>query len=69
MSAANAAGVDQNRDTVDAMVEYDVNATVVATMAMSVTAASMSWSMALVAVRQWAEKEEAQYKERVVRVE
>ncbi|KEF51724.1 uncharacterized protein A1O9_12359 [Exophiala aquamarina CBS 119918] len=55
-----------NRDTVDAMVEYDVNAMVAATVAMSMTAASMAWSMALVAVRQWAEKKEMQYKESVV---
>jgi hypothetical protein len=59
MSAANVARVDQNQDTIDAMIEYDVNAMVVATMAMSVTAASMAWCMALVAVRHWAERKQA----------
>ena len=69
MSAANVARVDQNRDTIDAMIEYDVNAIVVATMAMSVTAASMAWCMALVAVRQWAEKKQGLHKEKVVGAE
>ncbi|OCT44497.1 integral membrane protein [Cladophialophora carrionii] len=58
-----------NRDTIDAMIEYDVNAMVVATMAMSVTAASMAWCMALVAVKRWAENKQALHRERIISVE
>jgi hypothetical protein len=43
-----------NSDTVDAMIRYKVNAMMVATMAMSTTAASMAWFMALFAMGQWA---------------
>jgi hypothetical protein len=45
-----------NSDTVDAMIRYKVNAMMVATMAMSTTAASMAWFMALFAVGQWARR-------------
>lgn len=51
------------------MIKYDINAIIVATMAMSVTAASMAWSMILVAVRQWAERREALYRDEVIGVE
>lgn len=63
--SANVALINQNSDTVDAMIAYDVNAVIVATMAMSVTTAFMAWCMTLVAVRQWAEKKQALDKETV----
>lgn len=51
------------------MIEYGMNAMVVATMALSVTAATMAWCMALAAVRQRAEKEETLQKERDLSIE
>lgn len=37
------------------MIAYKINAMIVATMAMSATAASMAWFMVLFAVRRWVE--------------
>lgn len=47
------------------MIEYNINAMVVATIALSATAAAMAWCMALAAVSKWAEKKGAPHKEEV----
>ncbi|EXJ78443.1 hypothetical protein A1O1_08843 [Capronia coronata CBS 617.96] len=47
-----------NRDTVDAMIENHLNAMLVATVTMGITAVLMAWCLALVAVNDWAQRRE-----------
>ncbi|KIW73487.1 hypothetical protein PV04_01601 [Phialophora macrospora] len=47
-----------NRDTVDAMIENELNAMLVATVTMGITAVLMAWCFAIVAVKEWAQRRE-----------
>ncbi|KAL6247676.1 hypothetical protein RBB50_005024 [Rhinocladiella similis] len=47
-----------NRDTVDAMAENDLNAMVVATVIMGLSAVLMAWCLVLVTVKEWAQSRE-----------
>ena len=40
------------------MIENDVNATLVATVIMGMTAVLMAWCLAIVAVKEWAQRRE-----------
>ncbi len=57
--------VSQNRDTVQSMIDNGVNAMVVATVTMGVTATLMAWVILLFVVKGWAEKREEIWRERV----
>jgi hypothetical protein len=59
----------QNRDTVQPMIDNGVNAMVVATVTMGITAMLMAWVMFLLAVKGWAEKREEKSRDRVVPVQ
>ncbi|TVY49974.1 putative membrane protein [Lachnellula occidentalis] len=57
-----------NRDTVQSMIDNGVNAMVVATVAMGITATLMAWVILLLVVKGWAEKREEMWRDRVVSV-
>jgi len=46
------------------MIENDLNAMLVATVTMGMTAALIAWCMALVVVRGWAERREEVYRKK-----
>ena len=48
----------QNEDTIDAMIEHDLNAMEVTTVTLGITAVVMAWCLALVAVKEWAQRRE-----------
>ncbi|RVX74996.1 hypothetical protein B0A52_01273 [Exophiala mesophila] len=47
-----------NEDTIDAMIEHDLNAMEVTTVTLGITAVVMAWCLALVAVKEWAQRRE-----------
>ena len=59
----------QNRDTVQSMIDNGVNAMVVATVTMGITATLMAWVIFLLVVKGWAEKREEMCRDRVVSVQ
>lgn len=61
--------MSQNRDTVQSMIDNGVNAMIVATVAMGITATLMAWVMFLLVVKGWAEKREETWRDRVVSVQ
>ncbi|KFY92301.1 hypothetical protein V498_05053 [Pseudogymnoascus sp. VKM F-4517 (FW-2822)] len=56
-----------NRDTVQSMIDNGVNAMIVATVTMGITAMLMAWVIFLLVVKGWAEKREGMWRDRVVR--
>lgn len=61
--------MSQNRDTVQSMIDNGVNAMIVATVIMSITATLMAWVIFLLVVKGWAEKREEMWRGRVVSVQ
>ncbi|OBT61438.1 hypothetical protein VE03_08951 [Pseudogymnoascus sp. 23342-1-I1] len=61
--------VSQNRDTVQSMVDNGVNAMIVATVTMGITAMLMAWVIFLLVVRGWADKRERMRRDKVMSVQ
>jgi hypothetical protein len=59
----------QNRDTVQSMIDNGVNAMIVATVTMGITAMLMAWVIFLLVVKGWAEAREEMWRDRVVSVQ
>ncbi|EPE25389.1 hypothetical protein GLAREA_01301 [Glarea lozoyensis ATCC 20868] len=58
--------MSQNRDTVQSMIDNGVNAMVVATVTMGISAMLMAWVMFILVVKGCAEKREERWRDRVV---
>ncbi|KIW81893.1 hypothetical protein Z517_04919 [Fonsecaea pedrosoi CBS 271.37] len=52
-----------NRDTVDAMMDNELNAMLVASVMMGLTAVLMAWCLAVVGIKEWAQKGKGRYTE------
>ncbi len=61
--------MSQNRDTVQSMIDNGVNAMIVTTVTMGITATLMAWVIFLLVVKDWAEKREEMWQDRVVSVQ